>query len=210
MIAARAISILIGYGFGCILTAEIVARRYAHTDASRLGDTGNPGMANIMASLGFVPGILTLAGDLGKCAAAALLAYACFREAGTITMLYAALGCTIGHDHPFWRGFRGGKGVATTSIGVFLYSMPWGLLANIAGMLVVFTTKYLCFGGPVIPLSFAVFMLLRGEREAAVISLVLTVLSVRAHFSSMKGVRDGTTKQTDVIGAIKKKFFGKT
>ena len=209
MITVRIISILIGYFCGCILTAEIVAKRFAHTSASRLGDTGNPGMANIMASLGFVPGIITLAGDIGKCIAAALISYALFYDAGNIVCLYAGLGCTIGHDFPFWRGFRGGKGVATTSIAIALFSFPLGLLANIAGMVVVFATKYLCIGGPVIPLVFAVFMLMRGENEAALLSLVLTILSVRAHYSAMQGIRTGRTKKVDVIGAIKKKFFHK-
>ena len=206
MTAARWISVLIGYCFGCVLTAEIVARIFAHKSASELGDTGNPGMANVMASLGFAPGMITLAGDVGKCIAAALVSYACFHEAGPVVILYAGLGCTIGHDHPFWRRFRGGKGVATTSIAVFLYSMPFGLLANIAGMLVVFASRYLCIGGPVIPLSFSVFMLIRGDREAALIGLALTVLSVRAHYSSMRGIRTGRTKKTDVIAAIRRKI----
>ena len=205
----RIISILIGYFCGSFLTAEIVARRVARTSASELGDTGNPGMANIMASLGFVPGIITLAGDIGKCLAAALVSHLLFREGGAVIFLYAGLGCTVGHDFPFWRGFRGGKGVATTSISVILFSIPWGLLANIAGMLAVFSTKYLCIGGPVIPLSFAVFMLAKGEKEAALIGVILAVLSVRAHFSSMQGIRTGRTKKTDVPAALRKKFFGK-
>lgn len=205
-LTSRIISILIGYFCGCVLTAEIVARKYAHTGASDLGDTGNPGMANIMASLGFVPGIITLAGDIGKCILAALVSYAYFREAGTIVCLYAGLGCTIGHDFPFWRKFRGGKGVATTSIAVVLYSFPLGLLANIAGMLVVFAVRYLCIGGPVIPLAFSVFMFLRGDKEAALVSLLFVILSVRAHYSAMQGIRTGRTKKTDVIAAIKKKF----
>ena len=62
----KLISLLIGYVLGSFLTAEVVARKYAGKSAANLGETGNPGMANIMASLGFVPGILTLAGDLGK------------------------------------------------------------------------------------------------------------------------------------------------
>lgn len=202
----KTISLIIGYLFGCFLTADVIAKKHTGHNASALGDTGNPGMANIMASLGFAPGIWTLAGDLGKCIIASLISYALFRHTGRIVVLYAGLGCTIGHDFPFWRAFRGGKGVATTSIAIVLYAFGFGLMANIAGMLVVFATRYLCIGGPVIPLSFAVMMALRKEREAAVLAVILSVLSVKAHGSAIRGIRGGKTKQTDVIGAIRKKF----
>ena len=204
---AKLISLGIGYLFGCILTAEIVAHKITGGSASKLGDTGNPGMANIMASLGFVPGIITLAGDLGKCIAAAVISWVLCKDAGWIVTLYAGLGCSLGHIFPFWRRFRGGKGVATISMAVVIYSFPWGLAANIFGMLTVFATKYLCIGGPVIPVSFALFMWGKGEKEAAVISLVMTLLSLWAHGSSIRGIRMGRTKKNDVLGAIKKKII---
>ena len=201
----KGISLIIGYFLGCFLTAELVAKRFAGKKASELGDTGNPGMANIMASLGFVPGILTLAGDLGKCILAAAVSWLLFREKGWIVVLYAGLGCTLGHDFPFWRRFRGGKGVATTSIAIALYAFLPGLAANLAGMVVVFVTKYLCIGGPVIPLTFLLLMLGKGDREAVWIAGVLTVLSVFSHGSAILGIRKGTTRQTDVLGAILRK-----
>lgn len=201
----KGISLIIGYFLGCFLTAELAAKRFAGKSASELGDTGNPGMANIMASLGFVPGILTLTGDLGKCILAAVISWSLFREQGWIVILYAGLGCTLGHDFPFWRRFRGGKGVATTSIAIALYAFLPGLAANLAGMAVVFVTKYLCIGGPVIPLTFLLLMLGKGDQEAAWIAGVLTVLSVFSHGSAILGIRKGTTRQTDVLGAIFRK-----
>lgn len=57
----RLISLLIGYAFGNILTAEIIARKYVHKSAFEIG-SGNPGMANIMAQCGFKPGIFVLCG----------------------------------------------------------------------------------------------------------------------------------------------------
>lgn len=69
----RLISLLIGYLLGNILTGEIVARIVAKKSASEIGTTGNPGMANIMAHLGFKPGIAVLAGDLLKVIAAVAL-----------------------------------------------------------------------------------------------------------------------------------------
>ena len=204
---AKLLSIMTGYLFGCILTAEIVAHAAAGKKASELGETGNPGMANIMASLGFLPGIITLAGDLGKCIAAAMISYALFHDSGWIVTLYAGLGCTLGHDFPFWRRFRGGKGLATTSMGIGVYSFLPGLIANIIGMIAVLLTQYLCIGGPVIPLLFMIWMLAVGDAEAAGISAVLTLLSLLAHGPAIKGIKTGKTKQTDVIGAIRKKVL---
>ena len=222
---ARAISVLIGYFCGCFITAEAVAKRFAGKSASEVGKTGNPGMANIMAALGFWPGLITLAGDLIKCFAAAFISYMLFAESGAgaagsgalplliggvadggrIVMLYAALGATLGHDFPFWRGFRGGKGVTTTSAGIVVYSPLCGLLANIAGMFTVFATKYLCIGGPVIPLVFSAAMVLTGRYEAAVLGAALTALSLRAHCRAIMGIRSGKTGKTDVIGAVRNK-----
>ena len=202
----KIVSIIIGYIFGSFLTAEIVAKKVAGKSAGQIGDSGNPGMANIMASLGFVPGIITLAGDLGKCIAAGLISYGLFRESGWIITFYAGFGCTLGHDFPFWRKFRGGKGVAASSMAVVLYQFFPGVAANIIGMLVVFITKYLCLGGPAIPLSFTILMLVRKDREAAVIALLMTVLSFQRHGSSMLGIKGGKTKQTDVLGAIRRKL----
>ena len=202
----RALSLLIGYAFGCFLTAELVARHYAGKPAAQLGETGNPGMANIMASLGFKPGILTLAGDLAKCLLASLAAWLLFRQTGWIVTLYAGLGCTLGHDFPFWRRFRGGKGVATSSLAIVIYTFWWGLAANIVGMLFTFATQYLCLAGPMIPLFYTGFMLWQGQKEAAILSAVMTVLAFFCHGSSILGIRSGKTSKTNVLGAIARKL----
>lgn len=202
---SRVLSILIGYCFGCFLTAEVVARRVAGKPAAQLGETGNPGMANIMASLGFWPGLITLLGDLLKSLLAMAICSLLFYRDGWIVTMYAGLGCTLGHDFPFWRRFRGGKGVATTSAVLVIYSVLWGLLANVAGMLVTFATKYLCIAGPVIPLFFTLFLFLKGDVETGVLSIVFSLLALYCHAPSILGIKSGRTSQTDVLGALLKK-----
>ena len=206
---AKLISLAIGYIFGCFLTADVVANKYAGKSASEIGGTGNPGMANVMAQLGFVPGIITLAGDLAKCLLAGLWCYFLFHETGMIVVLYAGLGCTLGHDFPAWKHYKGGKGVATTSMTVVMYSFLAGVVANIVGLLVVLATKYLCIGGPFIPLTFAVLMFVKGDIEAGIIGVILTVLSVIKHSGSIRGIKSGATSKTDVIAALKKKSAAK-
>ena len=86
----KLISCLIGYFLGCFLTAEIVAKKYTGSGASEIAE-GNPGMANIMINLGFVPGILTLIGDVSKCLIAMFLACYLFPEAAIKALGYGNL-----------------------------------------------------------------------------------------------------------------------
>ena len=203
---ARILSMLIGYCFGCVLTGEIAARKFAGKSASKIGETGNPGMANIMINLGFVPGIITLLGDIVKCLLAMTISILLFKSTGWIVVMYAGLGCTLGHDFPFWRKFKGGKGVATSSTVIIIYSFFLGVLANIAGMLVAIFTKYLNIAAPVIPVFFTVFMFIRGDVEAGILSLVLSLLALWCNLPTVIGIFNGTTSKVDVIGAIAKKF----
>ena len=62
---ARSICLLVGYLCGCVLTAEIVARRTAGQSIFELGD-GNPGMANVGHELGSRAALACLVGDILK------------------------------------------------------------------------------------------------------------------------------------------------
>ena len=207
--------LLLGYLPGCILTAEIVCRKLTGKSASELGTSGNPGMANVMAHLGFKPGLIVLAGDLGKCVLSCLAAWLLFGRDGALAgdpglgraaILWAGLGCTAGHDFPFWRGFRGGKGVAASCIAMFLGDPLTGLIANIAGMLTVFATKYLALGGLVIPAVYAALIYLWRGVDCAVPAIGFLLLTLITHRRSLMQIPAGTAEKVDVLGAIKRKF----
>lgn len=208
MLFARIMSLLIGYLCGCVLTAEIVDRRLTGKSCSRLGTTGNPGMANVMANLGFVPGIIVLAGDLAKTVAAVLISMLLFHSEGHIIVYYAALGTTLGHNYPFWRRFHGGKGVATSCAGYFLIHPVTGLISMIAGMLVVIATGYLGLGAIIIALAFVPFSFFCDGAECGVIAVILAILMLVKHVPSVCGIFMGTTEKVDVPEAIKKKWLG--
>lgn len=197
----RLISLLIGYLFGCFLTAELVARIYAHTSAFSLGGTNNPGMANVMHQLGLVPGLLVLAGDLLKCILAMAIVQTLF--APHICVLYAGLGCTLGHDFPFWTKGKGGKGVAVTCIAVFLFEHFWGGAAVLTGAAIVLLTKYLCIGGVAIPALCIVPFWLKYGTETGLIMIFLTLLMLQRHYSRIKGIFTGETEKTDLIKKIR-------
>ncbi len=206
LLRGRVFSFLIGYFLGCILTGEITARVLTGKSASEIGRSGNPGMANIMENLGFVPGICTLAGDLLKCIAAVFLARRWFSGSiGDAAALYAAAGCIVGHDYPFWRKFNGGKGVASSCIGFFLIEPLSGAVSVLSGLAVVLFTKYLCLGGAAIPVVFTLLLVLEGHMEKAAVIGLIAVISVTKH-SDILLIPGGTCPKTDVPAAIRKKF----
>ena len=185
-------SLVIGYLFGNLLTAELVARLHLHKSAFEIG-SGNPGTANITKQAGLKYGAIVLSGDILKTVAACLLCrYVLFPPAdglplsGALRIAWAGLGCTIGHNLPFWHRFKGGKGVATTCATLFLISPVPGTLAMLIGLAAVKLKKSLAWGGILIPAAFIPFSVMYFGNEMTFLTLVLTAFMVWRHFGSLK------------------------
>ena len=97
----------------------------------------------------------------------------------------------------------------TTNLAITVYSPLWGVIANLLGAAIVAATQYLCLAGPAVPAVYAIIMFIRGDAEAGVLSLVLTALALICHGKSIRGMFNGTTSRTDVLGALKKKLSKK-
>lgn len=111
-----------GYLLGTLPTALVVARRRG-VDPTAMGSR-NPGATNVARTAGTTAGVLTLAGDLAKGAAAAGLGWAAGGRGLAVACGTAAV---LGHVAPATRRFRGGKGVATGA-GMALASVPGAAL----------------------------------------------------------------------------------
>ena len=183
-----------GMAIGNFLTAEVVARRFAGKGAAEVG-SGNPGMASVAAGLGLRPGLLVLAGDLLKTLAACMLCAWLFPQLGRVGVLWAGLGCCLGHDYPVWRRFRGGKGVAVSCAALVLASPLYGTAACLAGLAVVLLTGWLSVGAVVIPLTFILPALLVHGAEAAFLAAVFAGLSVLSFRRDLLMVARGEGKR---------------
>ena len=111
--------LLIGYGFGLLQIAQIYSK--SKNVNIREKGSGNAGTTNMFRVMGIKAGIITLLGDCAKCVAAVLLTKLIFLVwlkmdiDPTALALYSGFGCILGHDFPFYFGFKGGKGMATTA-----------------------------------------------------------------------------------------------
>ena len=89
--------------------------------------------------------------------------------------LWTGLGAVLGHNFPFWRGFRGGKGVAVTCACLVLFSPLWGGLACLGGLAAVLFSGYLPLGAVTIPVLFVPPAFLCYGREAGALALILAL-----------------------------------
>lgn len=198
--------ILTGYLCGCFLTAEAVSRHAAGKSASRLG-TGNPGMANIMAQLGFKWGLLVLAGDLLKTLFPCMLCrFLLFPRLGRNAVLYAGIGVAAGHNFPFWNRFRGGKGVAVTCMTLFIFSPGFGLLSCVLGGCLVLLSKSLTLGALAIPLLFLWPAFTVYGSEAGVLSCILAAMMLQKHFLPFLDYLHGKGTKIDLIAKAQSKL----
>lgn len=111
-------AVILAYLVGTIPTALIVARRSGY-DVTGQG-SGNPGASNTYRVAGRRAGAQVLVGDMLKGVLASAGGYA---VGGRHLGFICGIAAVVGHCYPMTRGFRGGKGVATTA-GVSVVMFP--------------------------------------------------------------------------------------
>ncbi len=211
----RVICILIGYAFGLFQTGYIYGR--AHNIDIRQHGSGNPGSTNALRTLGKKAGIITLLGDSCKCILAVVVVKLIFNnsqpEILPVLGIYAGMGAVLGHNFPFYFGFKGGKGVAA-SIGLLLAINLWiGLIAIAAFFAVVAVTKYVSVGSIVLLAVFAFGVIIYGQMggfdlptvglqyEMDLIAIFLFVLTIIRHKENIIRLMNGTESK---VGSKKK------
>ena len=145
------IALASAYVLGSLPAAYLIGRFRKGIDIRQIG-TRNMGAMNVIYHIGFAEGMLVLAVDIGKGAAAVALSR--FLGTEVYIQLLAGIIVVLGHSFPVFLRFRGGRGGATC-IGVLLFLMPWGIpiyLALFGSMLLVtrfptlsYSIAFICF-----------------------------------------------------------------
>ena len=145
------VALICAYLIGSLPTGYLVARLSRGIDIRQVGSR-NMGAMNVFYQVGFWYGLLVLAVDIGKGAAAVALAR--FLELPPIMELVCGAVVVLGHGFTVFLRFRGGKGGAT-AIGVLIFLMPWGIPIFLAifGLMMLgtrfptlsYSVAFLCF-----------------------------------------------------------------
>lgn len=187
MIAA----ILGAYLIGAVPVGWLVARAFGVGDIRRQG-SGNIGATNVLRTLGWLPAVVTLVGDVAKGYLAVAIAER-LAWPDTTPVAAAAVAAVLGNCWSVFLGFRGGKGVAT-GLGALLTLTPWATLAALPVFLaIVATFRYISLGSLLgalcVPLGAAVLGYPPAYDLAA---LAVALVIVGRHHANIARLRAGT------------------
>jgi acyl phosphate:glycerol-3-phosphate acyltransferase len=169
-------AITLGYILGSTPFALLISRRQG-IDLRHAG-SGNIGAANVLRTSGVPAAVAAMCLDALKGAAAVLLAQRL--AAGQTATVIAGFAAVIGHVHPFWLRFRGGKGVATAA-GAFGVLAPVALaIAGGVFVLEVWITRYISVGSLAAAVTLAVATVLSDATVPVAVGAAVTA-AVIAH-----------------------------
>ena len=161
----RIVCLLIGYVFGLFQTAYFYGK--AHGIDIRQHGSGNSGTTNALRVMGTKAGLIVLAGDCIKCILAVVLVRLIFGGSHPETIwllcLYTGLGAVLGHNFPFYMGFKGGKGIAATA-GLILSFHPYFIIMGVVLFFgTFFTTHFVSLGSLLVYAGFVIEMVICGQ-----------------------------------------------
>lgn len=206
----RLICLVIGYAFGLFQTAFIYGK--AHGIDIRDHGSGNSGTTNALRVLGKKAGLIVFLGDLLKCALAVWVVKLIFGGSHPDTVyllsLYSAAGAILGHNFPFYMGFKGGKGIAATAgliVALHPYFIPVGATVF---FVIFFVTHYVSLGSLLLYVGFVVEMIILGQLgvfapasqstliEMYIVAFALAAMAFWRHRENIKRLVRGEERKT--------------
>lgn len=206
----RVICLIIGYVFGLFQTAFFYGK--AHGIDIRQHGSGNSGTTNALRVLGTKAGLIVFAGDCLKCIIAVCIVRLLYGTSHPDTIyllcLYTGAGAVLGHNFPFFMGFKGGKGIAATA-GLILSFHPYFIVVGAVLFFgTFFTTHYVSLGSLLVYAGFMIEMIVCGQLgvfgalsqgqllEMYAVAAFLTVMAYWKHRENIVRLLHGEERRT--------------
>jgi glycerol-3-phosphate acyltransferase PlsY len=188
------LAVAAAYAVGAVPIGFLVARAFGLGDIRRHG-SGNIGATNVLRTLGRLPAILTLLGDVAKGYAAVALAARLGGDDPRITAA-GAFAAVVGNCWSVFLGFRGGKGAAT-GLGALLRLAPLATLAALPVFVVVAaTTRFVSLATLLSAACIPFGALALGTPRAAVVGAFAAAgIVILRHRENIARLRTGTERR---------------
>ncbi len=192
MVWRYAVIVVAGYLLGNISMGLIVSERY-HMDIREHG-SGNAGTTNVLRTLGWLPSVLTLVGDVLKSFLACMLGK---WLAGAPGLLVGGFMAVVGHNWPAFSGFRGGKGMAA-SLGI-IFALSWQMALGFLGLevLVAALTGYVSVASLTTAVAFPIVMGIAYRNSPDfwmyfIFAILLAAAAIFSHRANIRRLLSGT------------------
>ena len=183
-------SLILGYLLGSIPSGWLAGRWLKGIDLRELG-SGSTGATNVLRQVGKGPALVVFLTDVGKGAAAVLIA----RALGLDDWIQVLAGLTAlaGHIWPVWLNFKGGKAVAT-GFGMFLgLAWPVGLASFGVFLLTLWLFRIVSLSSVLAAVSLPLLMIcFSGIGSYILIALVAMGLVLWRHRSNLARILEGS------------------
>jgi acyl phosphate:glycerol-3-phosphate acyltransferase len=193
---ALPLAIVAAYLVGSIDFAVIVGRMYG-VDIHQEG-SGNPGMSNVLRTMGRVPAAMVFIGDTLKGTIGAAMGWVASGSPDPAVhwAFLAGLAAVVGHCYPIFHRFKGGKGVATGG-GVLLFTVPIVAVIEIATWFLIFwLTKTASIGSMVIVVITVPLLIWQGVTGLSLVWVALIIaLVVWRHRGNIKRMVSGSEEK---------------
>lgn len=206
---SRLVCLIIGYAFGLLQTAFFYGK--AHGIDIREHGSGNSGTTNALRVLGKKAGLIVLLGDCLKCILAVCVCRLIYGESHAdmiyLLCIYTAAGAILGHNFPFYMGFKGGKGIAATA-GLILSFHPSFIPVGVVLFFgAFFITHYVSLGSLLVYLGFVIQIIVSGQMglfgmeqglliEMYIIAFLLAVMAYWKHRENIVRLIHGEERKT--------------
>jgi glycerol-3-phosphate acyltransferase PlsY len=177
----------IGYLLGSIPFGLLLTRLAGLGDIRQIG-SGSIGATNVLRTGSKALAALTVAFDVLKGVAAALIGSAWSEEAA----LAGGAAVIIGHMFPVWLGFRGGKGVATTLGVLIVIAWPVAVLAFLLWLAMVAIFRYSSLAALVAAVASAVLAAILVEPARAGLIALIALFVILRHHDNIRRLLAGT------------------
>lgn len=199
--------IALGYLIGSLQPAYILGKAMKNIDIRR-GGSGNSGASNAVIMLGWKFGVVVALIDIGKGFLSLVLMSLLFSKALqhqlSFYLILNGLFVILGHNHPFYMGFRGGKGTASF-IGILLaFDYRIALIAIATIVIVTIITDYISIG-TIALVSGCVIAAIYFNYSTGTIALLMIIacMSIYRHLPNIGKIRRG--EETGLRKTLKKK-----
>ena len=163
----RVVLLIIGYCCGLLQTGYLYGR--LHGIDIRNAGSGNSGATNTLRVLGKKAGAIVFFGDFLKCLIPNVIIFLIFNhkqpDMAYVYMMYMAVGVILGHNYPFYLGFKGGKGIACTAGIVVALDWRITLVCLVLFVVTVATTRYVSLGSLLVVTALFIMAVLFGENN---------------------------------------------